>query len=266
MVMPKAPSAASPFTTSSGIVAVRSMRAASTEVCRKWRREPRNRSPFSTASGDGLGAGCTRSRSKSPRKSCLPKLGLPHSVSLACSATSRAFAYSVVMSTSYDRLPPDVMPVSYPRVGRAVPHMGKRCAYVQEVNVHRKVSVRRRTRVRSALPDAGHAEDGLAEGGPDEPLDEAGDGNDGTVVDLDQPGVGVADAAPPYGQPPGDAAQEVDRLEDLDVQPRFGDGLAQRGGRVAGHVADLAVEVPVELHVSRHPDDDAPAGQGDLGE
>src|SRR5690606_15350013 len=119
----------------------------------------------------------TRSRLKSPRKSCLPKLGLPHSVSLACSATSRALAYSVVMSTSYDRLPPDVMPVSYPRVGDAVPR--EEACVRQEGNVHLKVSIGAGTRVRSALWDASHAEDGLAEGGPDEPFDEAGDGHDG---------------------------------------------------------------------------------------
>ena len=108
--------------------------------------------------------------------------------------------------------------------------------------------------------NAGDAEDRLAERGPDETLDEARGRDHRAVVDLDQARVRVADAAPADRGPPGDAAQEVDRLEHLDVEARLGDRGAQGLGGVALDVADLAVEVAVQLHVAGHPDDDPAAG------
>ena len=88
--MPNAPIVASPFTTSSGIRASRSMSAPSTEVSQNSRIRAQNSSPRRAASASGRGCGWIRPSWKSPRYSCLPKLGFCHPDSLASSATWRA--------------------------------------------------------------------------------------------------------------------------------------------------------------------------------
>ena len=88
--MPNAPIVASPFTTSSGIRASRSMSAPSTEVSQNSRIRAQNSSPRRTASASGRGCGWIRPSWKSPRYNCLPKLGFCHPDSLASSATWRA--------------------------------------------------------------------------------------------------------------------------------------------------------------------------------
>src|ERR1700755_669713 len=105
--MPIAPMRLRPSTTSSGILASRSIRSGSTSLTRNSRNVARKRSPFSVAAASSRGWGWIRSRRKLPRNSSLPKLGSVHSCSRAASATWRASrSVTVAIHRFYLRWPP----------------------------------------------------------------------------------------------------------------------------------------------------------------